>query len=158
MARPCDFTGVASGGYWVREVTAPSGGVWNAIVTWASGSSIGREPAGAIRGRIASLPPAAGSGSDFTNGFPLIVNGEPSDSETTDIFANRRTNPPMANLACKDLIRIVLVLDRSGSISGNGAADYKNAAIAFVNDLVGTNTEIGIVSFAADAQSRTPRG
>ena len=50
----------------------------------------------------------------------------------------------------------MLVLDRSGSINDNGSANYENAALAFVNDLVGTNTEIGIVSFAATASASRP--
>ena len=56
-----------------------------------------------------------------------------------------------------DLLRVVLVLDRSGSINDNGPANYEAAALAFVNDLVGTNTEIGIVSFAAGASAASPR-
>ena len=152
----CNFTNLASGGYWVREVSAPAGGVWNPILTWAPGSSsIANPPVPYAAHRFGD--PAADSGG-ITDGFPLVVNGNPSDSETTDFFANRRTNPPMANLACNDLMRIVLVLDRSGSISTNGPANYENAAVAFVNDLVGTNTEIGIVSFAATAQSSAPLG
>ena len=52
----------------------------------------------------------------------------------------------------------MLVLDRSGSINDNGPANYEAAALAFVNDLVGTNTQIGIVSFAATASAASPLG
>ena len=88
---------------------------------------------------------------DYTNGFPIIVDGRTSDRRSTDDFANRRTNPSIGDVTCQALFRIVLVLDRSGSIQTNGAAAYKNAVTGFVNDLVGTNTEVGIVSFAASS-------
>ena len=45
------------------------------------------------------------------------------------------------------------MLDRSGSINDNGPDAYENAAKAFVNDLVNTNTSIGIVSFANTAST-----
>ena len=41
----CDFTGLAAGGYWVQEVAAPTGGVWNAITEWGPGSSSAANPA-----------------------------------------------------------------------------------------------------------------
>ena len=81
----------------------------------------------------------------------MIVDGTLSDRRDTDTFANRRTNPSIGDVTCNALFRIVLVLDRSGSIQQNGVAAYKNAVTGFVNDLVGTNTDVGIVSFAASS-------
>ena len=149
----CDFTGLAEGAYWVQEVSPPAGGTWNAIFDWGPGSSSAANnpvPYAAVRNgdpaATLSVP-----GPDYTNGFPIIVDGRASDTRSTDDFANRRTNPSIGDVTCEALFRIVLVLDRSGSIQQNGAAAYKNAVTGFVNDLVGTNTEVGIVSFAASS-------
>ena len=134
-------------------MSPPAGGTWNAILDWGPGSSSAANnpvPYAAVRNgdpaATLSVP-----GPDYTNGFPIIVDGRASDTRNTDDFANRRTNPSIGDVTCEGLFRIVLVLDRSGSIQQNGAAAYKNAVTSFVNDLVGTNTEVGIVSFAASS-------
>jgi hypothetical protein len=149
----CDFTGLAEGAYWVQEVSPPAGGTWNAILDWGPGSSSSANnpvPYAAVRyGDPAATLSVVGP--DYTNGFPIIVDGRASDIRSTDDFANRRTNPSIGDVTCQGLFRIVLVLDRSGSIQQNGAAAYKNAVTGFVNDLVGTNTDVGIVSFAASS-------
>ena len=150
----CDFTGLAAGAYWVQEVSAPTGGVWNAIADMGSGFELGGEPGRAVRGLQEWRPrrnPQRPAVQPTRDGYPIIVNGTTSDRKSTDDFANRRTNPSIGAVTCQALFRIVLVLDRSGSIQTNGVAAYKNAVTGFVNDLVGTNTEVGIVSFAATA-------
>jgi uncharacterized cupin superfamily protein len=149
----CNFTGLAEGGYWVQEVTPPAGATWNAIHEWGPGSSSSANPAVPYAAYRNGDPDAELSrpGEDFRNGYPIIVSGAGSDRRTTDFFANRRTNPSIGDVTCQALFRIVLVLDRSGSIESNGPDAYENAVTGFVNDLVGTNTQIGIVSFAASA-------
>ena len=114
----CDFTGLAEGAYWVQEVSPPAGGVWNAITEWGPGSSSAANPAVPYAAVRNGDPAATLSvpGPDYTNGFPIIVDGRTSDSEDTDDFANRRTNPSIGDVTCQALFRIVLVLDRSGSI------------------------------------------
>ena len=158
-AGQCVFANLAAGGYWVQEISV-SDPAFSALTTWAPGSFIIDNP---------PLPyaahrygdPAADRSPDF-NGYPLFVDGNATNglnsNKLTDWFATRRQNPPLPALQCSDLLRIVLVLDRSGSINDNGPANYEAAALAFVNDLVGTNTQIGIVSFAAGASSASPLG
>ena len=149
----CDFTNLASGGYWVQEVSAPAGGVWNPILTWAPGSSSIDEPGGAIREPIATVIPQRTSGST-TNGFPLVVNGRPADNrddrllrQPADEPADRRPHMQRTSSASSSSSTAPV------PSATTAPANYENAALAFVNDLVGTNTEIGIVSFAATAQS-----
>ena len=107
-------------------------------------------PYAAVRNGDPAATLSVGS-STYRDGYPIIVNGTTSDKKSTDDFANRRTNPSIGAVTCQALFRIVLVLDRSGSIQTNGVAAYKNAVTGFVNDLAGTNTQVGIVSFAATA-------
>ena len=153
-AGQCVFGNLAPGGYWVQEISG-SDPAFNVITTWAPGSFIIDNP---------PLPyaatrygdPAADLSPNF-NGYPIVVDGN-ANNRNTDWFANSRVNPPLPDLQCADLLRVVLVLDRSGSINDNGPANYEAAALAFVNDLVGTNTEIGIVSFAAGASAASPLG
>ena len=149
----CDFANLAAGSYWVQEVSPPPGGTWNAIAEWGpGGSSTANNPVPYASYRNGD--PAAtlsSGGTTYRDGYPIIVNGTTADRKSTDDFANRRTNPSIGAVTCQALLRIVLVLDRSGSIQTNGVAAYKNAVTGFVNDLVGTNTEVGIVSFAASA-------
>ncbi len=158
-AGQCVFVNLAAGGYWVQEISV-SNPAFNTITTWAPGSFIIDNP---------PLPyaahrygdPAADRSPNF-DGYPLVVDGNANNGlnshKVTDWFANSRVNPPLPALQCADLLRVVLVLDRSGSINDNGSANYETAALAFVNDLVGTNTEIGIVSFAATASAASPLG
>ena len=126
---------------------------WNAIADWGpGGSSTANNPVPYASYRNGD--PAAtlsSGGTTYRDGYPIIVNGTTADRKSTDDFANRRTNPSIGAVTCQALLRIVLVLDRSGSIQTNGVAAYRNAVTGFVNDLVGTNTEVGIVSFAASA-------
>ena len=150
----CDFANLAAGGYWVQEVSPP------ARSRRGMPSPTGVR-AGARRRTIPcrtrptgmEIPPQPSAPAVQTtrDGYPIIVNGTTADRKSTDDFANRRTNPSIGAVTCQALLRIVLVLDRSGSIQTNGVAAYKNAVTGFVNDLVGTNTEVGIVSFAASA-------
>ena len=149
----CEFSGLGSGGYWVQELSAPSGNAWNAIMKWAPGAYDEANPPVPYAAYRYGDPAAdlVISGPDITNGYPIFVNGTSGDQKVTDWFANRRTNPSIAEVQCSALLRIVLVLDRSGSIQQNGASGYREAIKSFVNDLVGTNTQIAIVSFSASA-------
>src|SRR4029077_7561006 len=149
----CDFVNLAAGSYWVQEVSPPPGGTWNAIADWGpGGSSTANNPvpyAATKNGDPAAT--LSSGGTTYRDGYPTTVNGPTAYRKRTDDFANRRTNPSIGAVTCQALFRIVLVLDRSGSIQTNGVSAYKNAVTGFVNDLVGTNTEVGIVSFAANA-------
>ena len=158
-AGQCVFANLAAGGYWVQEISG-SDPAFNVITTWAPGSFIIDNP---------PLPyaayrygdPAADRSPEF-QWLPARRRRQRQQwrqqQQVTDWFANSRVNPPLPDLQCSDLLRVVLVLDRSGSINDNGPANYEAAALAFVNDLVGTNTEIGIVSFAAGASAASPLG
>ena len=64
-------------------------------------------------------------------------------------FINVRDNAPFPN-SCG--LNILLVLDRSGSISGN-ETNFANAAKAFVTSLNGTPSQIGIISFSAGSST-----
>jgi hypothetical protein len=145
----CQFAGLASGGYWVQEISS-SNVAFAPITTWAPGAyNIANPPLPYAAYRYGD-PAADGHGE--SNGYPITVNGSASDVESTDFFANRRVNPSISDFECDALMRIVIILDRSGSIQENGPAGYEDAITSFVMDLAGTNTEMGIVSFAANAQ------
>jgi uncharacterized repeat protein (TIGR01451 family) len=150
----CAFSGLTAGPYWVMEVSPPAGGTWNAILNWAPGSSSAANPSVPYAAHRNGDPAADRTNPPASDGYPIVVNG--TDTKETDFFADRRTNPPIDDFTCQALMRIVLVLDRSGSIQSNGAANYNNAVQGFVNDLVGTNTDIGIVSFGPDATTDSP--
>ena len=137
----CSFPGLATGKYWVQQVAAP-GDTWFAIQTWAPGDSSRANP---------SVAYAASRYRDPAGGGPISVDG--TNAKTTDWFAARRSNPDISDISCQQLMRIVLVLDRSGSIQSNNPTFYKNAVTGFVQDLVGTNTEIAVVSFAESAST-----
>ena len=137
----CSFPGLAAGRYWVQQVAAP-GDTWFAIQTWAPGDSSRANP---------SVAYAAYRYRDPAGGGPISVDG--NNAKTTDWFAARRSNPDISEISCQQLMRIVLVLDRSGSIQSNNPSFYRNAVTGFVQDLVGTNTEIAVVSFAESAST-----
>ena len=48
--------------------------------------------------------PSASPVQTYTNGFPIIVDGRPSDVRSTDDFANRRTNPSIGDVTCEALL------------------------------------------------------
>src|SRR4029077_1472308 len=149
----CDFVNLAAGSYWVQEVSPPPGVTWNAIADWGpGGSSTANNPVPYASYRNGD--PAAtlsSGGTTYRDGYPIILNGTTADRKSTDDFANRRTNPSIGAVTCQALFRIVLVLDPSGSIQTNGGSAARNAVTGVVNDLVGTNTEVAIASFAASA-------
>ncbi|MGH9025728.1 MAG: SpaA isopeptide-forming pilin-related protein, partial [Acidimicrobiia bacterium] len=85
----------------------------------------------------------SGTPSDYAK--PVTVSAA---ADTSDVsFVNVRDNAPSAG-GCG--INIVLVLDRSGSVAPF-ASDYIAAANAFVDALVGTPSQIAVVSFAGQA-------
>jgi hypothetical protein len=116
--------------YYVRERTAPAG--WNPITTlvWdgATRAYVGRADVGS------------------------------SGTETAEVddlrrFVNSADNPPVPD-ACDVGIRILLLLDRSGSTSGFND-DYRTAANTFVDTLAGTPTSLKISSFATNSTPGT---
>ena len=148
-AGSCSFTLLAAGDYWVQELSTANT-EFAAITTWAPGAyNVANPPLPYAAYRYGD-PAADGFGEN--NGYPLRVNGSPSHVVSTDSFANRRVNPSISDFQCDALMRIVIVLDRSGSIQENGPGGYEAAINSFVQDLSGTNTQMGIVSFAADAR------
>ena len=60
-------------------------------------------------------------------------------------FATQTANP---DLASKCGLNFGLVLDSSGSIGGNGIANLKLAANAFVDSLVDTGSKVSVTSFS----------
>jgi uncharacterized repeat protein (TIGR01451 family) len=147
-AGTCAFTGLPNGGYWVQEISGTNP-AFAVITTWAPGAYDEANPPLPYAAYRYGDPAADGGGEN--NGYPLFVNGNANSNATTDWFANRRVNPSIGDIQCQQLMRIVLVLDRSGSIQENGPAGYQQAVESFLNDLVGTNTQVAIVSFAASA-------
>jgi uncharacterized repeat protein (TIGR01451 family) len=128
----CHFSGLTSDSYWIQEV-APSPSPFNLIDTWAPGAYNQDNPPRPYVQRIQ-------------------VSGSSADDEYTNWFANRRNNPAFpTDLACQAAFDIVLVLDRSGSINENNPTLWANAVKQFVTSLQGSNTNIGITSFAIDA-------
>jgi von Willebrand factor type A domain/Domain of unknown function DUF11 len=72
------------------------------------------------------------------------------DESSGDVSAQAITAAANNPLAAECGLNIVLVVDRSGSTS-NFNGDYKAAAKAFINGLVGTPSNIGLVTFSDTA-------
>ena len=74
------------------------------------------------------------------------------------IFGIKYVAVSSGGAAQKNNVQIMLVLDRSGSMSGTPIADLKNAAAAFIAYYQGTQDvdEIGLVSFATGVTVNYP--
>ena len=128
-AGTCTFS-PTSGTYYIKEIA--STGDFNIIETWASGDY-----------NVANDPEP----------YDWFTTVSSTTNRTSPWFANRRNNQDFPIIACNELFKVVLVLDRSGSIQENGKTNYINAAKGFINTLEGTNTSIGIVSFSNSTTS-----
>lgn len=86
-----------------------------------------------------------------------VVQRSPDDSAPSLSRSRTAAIADTGNPALRDEcgLRIVLVVDRSGSTSAFDA-DYRGAASSFVAGLSGTPNHIGVVSFADDAQVASP--
>ena len=98
-----------------------------------------------------------------------IINSNKSISNVTDISCQGTLNMTIGITAAPDIISnptdIVLILDRSGSMSGQALVDMKTAVNTFIDiiatstggapDLIGSGSHIGIVSFADTAIQNT---
>ena len=115
----CDFTGLAEGAYWVQEVSPPAGGDLECHPRLGSGFELGGEqPPCRTRPSGMETPPQPSASLVPTTRTASRSSwtAAPATSRSTDDFANRRTNPSIGDVTCQGLFRIVLVLDRSGSI------------------------------------------
>jgi Mg-chelatase subunit ChlD len=86
-------------------------------------------------------------------GFAGVAVADSQGDALQGVSADTVSHPtPAANnpLSDKCGLNIVLVVDRSGSTK-DFDSDYKDAANAFVNGMVGTPSKIGIVTFADSA-------
>ena len=98
-----------------------------------------------------------------------IINSNKSISNVSDISCQGILNMTIGITAAPDIISnptdIVLILDRSGSMSGQALADMKTAVDTFIDiiatstdgapDSIGSGSHIGIVSFADTATQNT---
>jgi hypothetical protein len=87
-------------------------------------------------------------------GFSLASAGA-QGADPSEVAALALADPgPTPNNALSDDcgLDIVLVVDRSGSTAGFDTA-YRNSAKAFINELVGTPSRIGIVTFSVSAST-----
>jgi len=98
-----------------------------------------------------------------------IINSNKSISNVSDISCQGILNMTIGITASPDIISnptdIVLILDRSGSMSGQALADMKTAVDTFIDiiaastdgapDSIGSGSHIGIVSFSDTATQNT---
>ena len=116
---------LAGGTYYVREKSAPSG--WN------------------------TLPTLTWNGSDSPYVGDASVNGGTTTAAVDGLgrFVNAAANPPLPT-ACGAGLKVLLLLDTSGSTSGYNNA-YNSAAKTFVSTLGGTATTLKISTFATNS-------
>ena len=110
--------------YWVREKTSPPG--WDPIATLNWGGS---------------SKPYVGFRETNKGTRQVEIDGE------TRRFVNALENPGLPT-TCGTGIRVLLLLDTSGSTSGFND-DYNKAAKTFIDTLAGTPTSLKISSFAS---------
>ena len=110
--------------YWVREKTSPPG--WDPIATLNWGGS---------------SKPYVGFRQTNKGTRQVEIDGE------TRRFVNALENPGLPT-TCGTGIRVLLLLDTSGSTSGFND-DYNKAAKTFIDTLAGTPTSLKISSFAS---------
>jgi hypothetical protein len=120
---------VPPGTRYVRETMAPAG--------WSPPKQLHWD--GADRALIASA----------------AINGGTTTAKIGDLarFPNVVDNPVLDN-ACDEGIRVLLLLDTSGSTKGFGD-EYNKAAKTFVDTLAGTDTTLRISSFASTSKPGT---
>lgn len=116
------------GDRYVREKTPPAG--WQSLATLNWG----------------------GSQRDYEASTPVPNNGSvTAQISGNDVrFINRYANPALPQATCGTGIKVLLVLDTSGSTSGFNNA-YNAAAKTFITSLSGTPTQLKISSFATNS-------
>ncbi len=88
------------------------------------------------------------SGTTYSSGSNFMVGtGNTAPTASGGIWQSSRVNPVVPT-ECG--LRVALVLDLSGSVSGSLPA-LKNAATTFTNSLVGTPSQLALFTFAATA-------
>ena len=132
--------------FWVKEVTSPAGFRANdALVTGPDGGPFSTTPYRFQTGtqlRNGSTYATTGVNASF-----MLGTGNAVPTASGGIWQSSRTNPAFP-AECG--LRVALVLDVSGSVSGS-LPQLKTAANTFVNSLVGTPSSVGLFTFAATA-------
>lgn len=85
--------------------------------------------------------------------FANVAAADDTVNPSGDVSAATHVTPPSdpnPGLSGKCGLNVAMVIDRSGSTSGHDQ-DYKDAANAFIDGLVGTPSHIGVVTFSTDA-------
>ena len=129
---PTDSNGAASatvstGTWYARQKSAPTG--WQSLSQLKWNNS--------VRDYTASA--------SVTSGNTGTANIEGSNGDSTR-FVQRLANPALPQ-GCDNGLKVLLLLDTSGSTSGHGN-DYKSASNTFINTLAGTPTKLKISTFA----------
>ena len=144
----------ATPAYYVREAAVPVGFIAFGPVKALSFSDDTSEPVGTApyAARVRVEPGETTNVTPNRNRTANPVNWElndPDEDGDGSPFVNVRDNTSFPESCGVDML---LVLDRSGSIDPF-RTQYRDAAQAFVNSLVGTPTSLGMISFAATAAS-----
>lgn len=137
----CTGAVAADGRYLVREASAPAG--WRSFQALAwGGAAVGASTA---RPYVGDVTVAGGPAVVH----PSIAWNPTAPESGSGPFVVARDNPALPERCALD---VLLLLDRSGSISGNAAA-YESAARDFVDTLAGTPIRVKISSFAQTART-----
>ena len=132
--------------FWVKEVASPAGFRANdALVTGPDGGPFGATPYRFQTGTL--LRNGSTYATTGVNASFMLGTGNAVPTASGGIWQSSRTNP---DFPAECGLRVALVLDVSGSVSGS-LPQLKTAANTFVNSLIGTPSSVGLFTFSATA-------
>lgn len=146
----CSFTvpGTGDGGanhggrFWVRQISAPAG--WYTNPRLRTQVSTGSSEAYSFRTPPLYAGNTYSSTDSGANGF-MVSSGSSNRTASGGLWQQSRNNP---GLPRKCGLRVALVMDLSGSVSG-GVPALKSAADTFVDSLRGTPSTMALFSFSS---------